>query len=67
MSQAGVAADLSYRVQHILSGWPFALAMLGILFTHEMGHYIACRLYNVPATLPYFLPEGMYGFNYNYY
>jgi membrane-associated protease RseP (regulator of RpoE activity) len=30
--------------------------MLGILFTHEMGHYIACRIYKVPATLPYFLP-----------
>lgn len=29
---------------------------MGILFTHEMGHYIACRIYKVPATLPYFLP-----------
>jgi membrane-associated protease RseP (regulator of RpoE activity) len=46
----------AYRFQHILEGWPFALAMLGILFTHEMGHYIACRYYKVPATLPYFLP-----------
>lgn len=45
-----------YFLQHILSGWPFALSMLGILFTHEMGHYIACRYYKVPATLPYFIP-----------
>lgn len=45
-----------YIIQHIFSGWPFALSMLGILFTHEMGHYIACRYYKVPATLPYFIP-----------
>ena len=29
---------------------------MGILFAHEMGHYIMCRYYNVPATLPYFIP-----------
>lgn len=45
-----------YLVQNILTGWDFALAMLGILFVHEMGHYIACRYYKIPATLPYFLP-----------
>lgn len=45
-----------YRFQHIWEGWPFALAMLGILFTHEMGHYLMCRYYKVPATLPYFIP-----------
>jgi membrane-associated protease RseP (regulator of RpoE activity) len=56
ISRTSAAADLSYRFQHILSGWPFALAMLGILFTHEMGHYVMCRRYKVPATLPFFLP-----------
>jgi hypothetical protein len=45
-----------YLISHILTGWDFALAMLGILFVHEMGHYIACRYYKVPATLPYFIP-----------
>ena len=43
-------------VKNILTGVPFALSMLGILFAHEMGHYIACRYYKVPATLPFFLP-----------
>jgi len=42
--------------RYILTGWPFALSMLGILFAHEMGHYIACRYYKVPATLPFFIP-----------
>jgi len=42
--------------KYIWTGWPFALSMLGILFAHEMGHYIACRYYKVPATLPFFIP-----------
>jgi membrane-associated protease RseP (regulator of RpoE activity) len=50
------ASPYIYMLTHIYTGWPFALAMMGILFTHEMGHYIACRYYNVPATLPFFIP-----------
>jgi membrane-associated protease RseP (regulator of RpoE activity) len=38
-------------------GWQFAVALLGILFSHEMGHYVACRYYKVDATLPFFLPS----------
>lgn len=49
----------SYLLLNFLSGWPFALSMMGILFAHEMGHYIACRIYKVPATLPYFLPAPL--------
>ena len=60
VSQEGLAAELSYSLQHILSGWPFAVAMLGILLTHEMGHYVMCRRYKVPATLPYFLPAPLF-------
>lgn len=47
---------LSLLFLNILSGWPFALSMMGILFAHEMGHYIACRIYKVPATPPFFIP-----------
>lgn len=50
------ALPLSLLFLNILSGWPFALSMMGILLAHEMGHYVACRIYNVPATLPFFLP-----------
>jgi len=45
--------------KNILTGWPFALSMMGILFAHEMGHYIACRIYKVPATLPFFIPAPL--------
>ena len=34
----------------------YAGSVLGILTAHEMGHYLACRYYNVDCTLPFFLP-----------
>jgi len=40
----------------IFSGWPFALALLGILLSHEFGHYLVSRYHKTPATLPYFIP-----------
>jgi len=58
-----IPADGSFPLmllfRYIFSGWPFALSMLGILFAHEMGHYLACRYYKVPATLPYFIPAPL--------
>lgn len=38
------------------AGLPFAAALLGILFTHEMGHYVLARRYGVDTTLPFFIP-----------
>lgn len=46
-------------LKHIFTGWPFALSMMGILLAHEMGHYLACRYYGVPATLPFFIPAPL--------
>ncbi len=40
-----------------LSGLPFALCVIAILGAHEMGHYVACRLHGISATLPFFLPS----------
>ncbi len=37
-------------------GLRFSLPVLLILLCHELGHYLACRRYGLPATLPYFLP-----------
>ncbi|RPJ37538.1 MAG: site-2 protease family protein, partial [Chloroflexi bacterium] len=40
----------------IREGWPFAVALLAILLTHEFGHYLMSRHHCVHATLPYFVP-----------
>lgn len=40
----------------LIYGLSFSLSLLFILISHEMGHYIACRLYKVDATLPFFIP-----------
>ena len=40
----------------IMEGATFSGSLLAILFSHEMGHYLACRYYKVSATLPYFIP-----------
>jgi membrane-associated protease RseP (regulator of RpoE activity) len=37
-------------------GAAYSAAALFILLAHELGHYLACRHYRLPATLPYFLP-----------
>jgi membrane-associated protease RseP (regulator of RpoE activity) len=37
-------------------GLSFSLPLLAILGSHELGHYLTCRRYGVPATVPYFLP-----------
>jgi membrane-associated protease RseP (regulator of RpoE activity) len=46
-------ADGTLRVR---DGLEMAIALLAILGTHEMGHYVACRIHKVDATLPYFIP-----------
>ncbi|MFO0775293.1 MAG: site-2 protease family protein [Nitrospiraceae bacterium] len=40
----------------LLRGIPFAATLLGILVTHEFGHYFMSRVHRVPATLPLFIP-----------
>ena len=54
-----LAATASYALAHprlIAGGLKFAGALLSILLAHESGHYVACRLYGVDATLPFFIP-----------
>jgi membrane-associated protease RseP (regulator of RpoE activity) len=55
------AGSLWYHVDasnpaNVLEAWPFALAILGVLGVHEMGHYVLSRYHGVNATLPYFIP-----------
>lgn len=50
------SADTTSEMWQIWRGWPFALSIMLILGTHEMGHYLAARYHKVPVTLPYFIP-----------
>ena len=50
-------AKYSIANPHLIAeGATFSASLLAILFSHEMGHYLACRYYKVDATLPYFIP-----------
>src|SRR5688572_11890528 len=49
---ASILGDPGY-LRHGLS---FSLSLIFILVSHEMGHYVACRLYRVDSTLPFFIP-----------
>lgn len=40
----------------LFEGLSFSLPLMAILLTHEAGHFIACRLHRLDATLPLFLP-----------
>jgi membrane-associated protease RseP (regulator of RpoE activity) len=40
----------------LIYGLKFTFSLLFILMSHELGHYIACRIYGVDATLPFFIP-----------
>ncbi|HYE13350.1 MAG TPA: site-2 protease family protein [Pyrinomonadaceae bacterium] len=52
-------AMASFALSHPLyigEGLKFSAALLSILLAHEAGHYVACRIYGVEATLPFFIP-----------
>lgn len=40
----------------IVKGIPFSATIMGILFVHEMGHYVVGRWRRAPVSLPYFIP-----------
>jgi membrane-associated protease RseP (regulator of RpoE activity) len=42
--------------EQIIRGIPFALALMGVLLAHELGHYLVARKNGVNVTLPYFIP-----------
>ena len=56
MLVVGAVQTLLTDIEYLRYGLSFSLSLLFILICHEMGHYVACRLYKVDATLPFFLP-----------
>jgi membrane-associated protease RseP (regulator of RpoE activity) len=57
MGITGLAeAQLPQDFPTLMTGLPYALSLMAILGTHEMGHYIAAQVHRIKATLPYFFP-----------
>jgi len=40
----------------LFRAWPFTAAILGVLATHELGHYAMGRYHGVDVSLPYVIP-----------
>lgn len=59
----GAAQETGEFTSDLWRGLPYALSMVLILGTHELGHYFAARHHKVEVTLPYFipLPFGIFG------
>src|SRR3990170_4515664 len=51
-----VTFDPRLEPHRLLDGLPFAATLLGILGTHEFGHYFTARAYGASVSLPYFIP-----------
>ena len=50
-------AEASSMIEaHWRQGLEYMLAVMAILLTHEMGHFLQALRYRVPATFPMFLP-----------
>jgi membrane-associated protease RseP (regulator of RpoE activity) len=45
-----------FQLSQLVAGLWYSGTILAILGCHEMGHYLACRYYDVDASWPYFLP-----------
>src|SRR5919199_1282012 len=56
LALAAVSSSALAHPAYIVEGLKFSAALLSILLAHESGHYVACRLYGVDATLPFFIP-----------
>jgi membrane-associated protease RseP (regulator of RpoE activity) len=54
--QTPFGEPITLELSLLLGGLWYSLTILAILGAHEMGHYLACRYYQVDASLPYFLP-----------
>ncbi|MBN1562603.1 MAG: site-2 protease family protein [Anaerolineae bacterium] len=44
------------NMSELWRGIPYALSIILILGSHELGHYFAARYHHVHVTLPYFIP-----------
>jgi membrane-associated protease RseP (regulator of RpoE activity) len=61
-STGNFPTSISGWFNFMISGLPFAIALMAILVCHEFGHYLAGRYHKTAVTLPFFIP-----FPYSYF
>ncbi|TQQ81350.1 site-2 protease family protein [Halonotius terrestris] len=49
-------SEIAANPLSVLQAWPFTAAVLGVLMTHELGHYAMGRYHDVTVSLPYVIP-----------
>lgn len=47
---------LSIGVYAMFYGWRYAAGFVGLIFVHELGHYLAAKQRRLPVSLPTFIP-----------
>jgi membrane-associated protease RseP (regulator of RpoE activity) len=48
--------DVINEPLHLFRGLPFTLAIMSVLGSHEMAHYVMARYHGMKTSLPYFIP-----------
>ena len=56
VSMGSLAPPVAWSWSYLWGGMSYSVPLLLILGAHEFGHYFYCRIHQVDATLPYFLP-----------
>lgn len=51
-----ISLDMLMDPQIIFLNIIYSFVLLGILLSHEMGHFLSARYYRIDATLPFFIP-----------
>jgi membrane-associated protease RseP (regulator of RpoE activity) len=59
--RAPTGAELAMDIRQTIlryagQGFTYMVCVIAILFAHEMGHYVATRIYKIPSTPPFFIP-----------
>lgn len=60
VSMLYAGADVVRAPRDLLAGLPFALPLMAILLTHEMGHFIAGKRHHVDISPPFFIPMPIF-------
>ncbi len=55
-SQVDLGIKIFEDPQIIFLSIVYAVVLIGILLSHELGHFLTCQYYRIDATLPYFIP-----------